>query len=102
VVVGLFGYVYWSTASYVRTRADRGIVAELAILQRAYDMGGRNALVDAITRRMAEKHLHSPLYLLADSSYAPIARNLDAWPPFLKAIKGWNTFTTQEWNASPA
>jgi hypothetical protein len=31
VVIALFSYVYWSTASYVRSRADRGIVAEQAI-----------------------------------------------------------------------
>jgi hypothetical protein len=33
----LFGYVYWSTASYVRSRSDRAIAAEHAILQKAYD-----------------------------------------------------------------
>ena len=81
VVVGLFTYVYWSTSSYVRSRADRGIAAEQAILQRAYDMGGRSALVDAIAQRMAEEHLQTGLYLFADPSYARIAGNLDAWPP---------------------
>jgi signal transduction histidine kinase len=97
VVVGLFTYVYWSTSSYVRSRADRAIAAEQAILQRAYDMGGRSALVDAIAQRMAEEHLQTGLYLFADPSYAPIAGNLDAWPPSLKDAKGWNNFSTQEW-----
>jgi hypothetical protein len=36
-VIALFGYVYWSTASYVRSRSDRAIAAEHAILQKAYD-----------------------------------------------------------------
>src|SRR5882757_9322405 len=35
-VVALFGYVYWSTASYVRDRADRAIAADQAMLQRTY------------------------------------------------------------------
>ena len=34
-VAALFSYVYWSTASYVRSRADRAIAAERAVLQRS-------------------------------------------------------------------
>jgi signal transduction histidine kinase len=96
VVVGLFAYVYWSTASYVRSRADRAIAAEQAILQRAYEMGGRRALLDAIARRMAEEHLQTGLYLLADPAYAPLAGNLKAWPSSLKGAMGWNNFSALE------
>jgi signal transduction histidine kinase len=102
VVVALFSYVYWSTASYVRSRADRAIAAEQAVLQRAYDRGGRGTLVAAITRRVADERLDGGLYLLADPSYAPLAGNLEAWPPSLKDAKGWNTFSTQEWKPDAA
>jgi hypothetical protein len=34
MVIALFNYVYWSTASFVRTRSDRAITAELAMLQK--------------------------------------------------------------------
>src|SRR5262249_1156313 len=54
------------------------------------------ALVDAIAQRMAEEHLQTGLYLFADSSYAPIAGNLDAWPPSLYT-NGWSNFSTREW-----
>lgn len=102
VVVALFGYVYWSTASYVRSRADRAIAAEQAVLQRAYARGGRGTLVAAITHRIADEPLDGGLYLLADPSYAPVAGNLEAWPPSLKDAKGWNTFSTQEWKPDAA
>jgi signal transduction histidine kinase len=102
VVVALFGYVYWSTASYVRSRADRAIAAEQAVLQRAYARGGRGTLVAAITHRIADERLDGGIYLLADPSYAPVAGNLEAWPPSLKDAKGWNTFSTQEWKPDAA
>jgi signal transduction histidine kinase len=102
VVVALFGYVYWSTASYVRSRADRAIAAEQVVLQRAYARGGRGTLVAAITHRIADEPLDGGLYLLADPSYAPVAGNLEAWPPSLKDAKGWNTFSTQEWKPDAA
>jgi signal transduction histidine kinase len=102
VVVALFSYVYWSTASYVRSRADRAIAAEQAVLQRAYDRGGRGALVTAITRRIADERLEGGIYLLADPSYARVAGNLEAWPSSLKDAAGWNTFSTQEWKPDAA
>jgi hypothetical protein len=46
---------------------------------------------------MAEAHLQTGLYLLADPSYAPIAGNLEAWPPSLKNTNGWHTFSAREW-----
>src|SRR5215470_14345258 len=53
-VIGLFSYVYWSTAAFVRSRADRAIAAEQAALLRAYDGAGRSGLVAAIEQRVAE------------------------------------------------
>ena len=46
VVVALFAYVYWSTRSYVLSRADQVIAAEHAHLHKAYESGGRGALID--------------------------------------------------------
>ena len=76
VVVALFGYVYWSTASYVRSRSDRAIAAELALLRRAYDGAGRDGLIAAIEQRIADLRLDGGVYLLADASFAPLAGNL--------------------------
>jgi hypothetical protein len=102
VVLVLFGYVYWSTASYVQSRLDRAITAEQAILQRIYERAGSGALVAAIARRIADERLDGRLYLFADPSYAPVAGNLATWPSALKDAKGWITFSTQEWKPDDA
>jgi signal transduction histidine kinase len=102
VVLALFGYVYWSTASYVQSRLDRAITAEQAILQRIYERAGSGALVAAIARRIADERLDGRLYLFVDPSYAPVAGNLATWPPALKDAKGWITFSTQEWKPDDA
>ncbi len=79
-VFSLFGYVYWSTASFVRAWSDRAIAVEYAELRQAYDEGGRNALAAAITSRAAQRRLDRGTYLLADKSFTPIAGNLNDWP----------------------
>jgi len=95
VVVALFGYVYWSTRSYVLGRADHLIAAERALLHKAYDSGGRSALIAAIERSVADDRDRDWLYLLADPSFAPLAGNLKAWPPELKAGGGLQDFSSR-------
>jgi signal transduction histidine kinase len=90
-VIGLFGYVYFSAASYVRIMSDRDIAAEVALLQKAYGQGGRNALVAAIGERVADERLESGRYLLADASSMPLAGNLKEWPAALKEADGWQS-----------
>src|SRR5207249_220206 len=85
VVVALFGYVYWSTASYVRIRSDQAIKTELVNLQEAFASTGRSGLISAIAQR------EGGVYLLADSSFIPLAGNLEVWPPALKASNRWAT-----------
>jgi len=95
IVLALLGYVYWSTASYVLGRSDRAIEAEHAILREAYDGAGRDRLRALIEQRIARKAFGGGVYLLADSSFVPIAGNLEAWPAALRSIGGWNTFKSQ-------
>jgi signal transduction histidine kinase len=92
VVLALFGYVYWATASYVRSRSDGAIEVERRILQEAYARAGRDGLVSAIERRIAEQRFDG-LYLLADPAFAAIGGNLKAWPLALDRQKGWDSFT---------
>jgi signal transduction histidine kinase len=96
-VIALFGYVYWSTASYVQSRSDRAIAAEQAILQKAYDSAGRAALIAAVAQRIADERFEGGVYLLADPSYEPLAGNLVVWPSGMKGSKGWGTFSASEW-----
>src|SRR5713101_3359821 len=92
LVCALFGYVYWSTASYVRGRSDRAIAAEHVILRQAYDRAGRDGLVATIGQRIAEERFEGGLYLVADASFAPVAGNLKVWPTVLKGSAGWGNF----------
>ena len=79
-VLALFGYVYWSTSTYVLGRADGAIAAEQAALRKVYDSAGRGALVATIAQRVADKSRDGAIYLLTDPSFAPVAGNLEAWP----------------------
>jgi signal transduction histidine kinase len=97
VVCALFGYVYWSTASYVQSRSDRAIAAEHLILRQAYDRAGRDGLAATIGQRIADGRFEGGLYLLADASFAPLAGNLKTWPSILKASTGWGNFSAPEW-----
>jgi signal transduction histidine kinase len=102
VVVALLGYVYWSTASYVRGRSDRAIATEHAILQDAYAKAGRSGLIAAIGQRIAGRYFDGGVYLLADPSLAPLAGNLEAWPSALKGAGGWGDFSVREWKPDAA
>ncbi len=96
VVIALFGYVYWSTAYYVRSRSDNALLSELAILQEAYTGGGRDAVISKIAQRIADDHFKDRVYLLANSAFAPLAGNLQAWPSVVKGANGWADFSTQQ------
>jgi signal transduction histidine kinase len=99
MVIALFGYVYWSTTKFVLSRSDSAIEAERAMLRNVYDRGGRNALTQAIEQRDAVARFQGGIYLLADGSFAPIAGNLNAWPPALKRDGEWAEFKSQPSNA---
>jgi signal transduction histidine kinase len=101
-VAALLGYVYWSTASYLRSRSDQAIATEFAILRDAYAGGGRERLIVTIKQRMAGVHFESGVYLLADSSGAPLAGNLATWPASLKGADGWGNFSAPEWKPDAA
>ena len=101
-VVALFVYVYWSTASFVRGRSDHATRTDLAILQKLHAEGGQKALVAAIAQRLSVDRFAGPAYLLADASFAPIAGNLEAWPPGLNATNPWEIFDAPEWKSDAA
>ncbi len=98
----LLGYVYWSTAGYLRSRSDHLISAERAMLVEAYDSAGRDGLVAAIEGRIAEQRLENGVYLLADASFAVIAGNLQSWPAALRGTAGSGNFRAPEWKPNAA
>jgi signal transduction histidine kinase len=96
VVIVLLGYVDWSTASYVRSRSDHAIAAELTSLQNAFASAGRSGLIAMIPQRIAEQRLEGGVYLLAGPSFAPLAGNLTDWPSAMKGARGWGNFRPQD------
>ncbi|MGB8082807.1 MAG: hypothetical protein WCF83_20380, partial [Pseudolabrys sp.] len=97
IVLTLLGYVYLSTASYVRSQSDSAIKAEQGSLQRVYNRAGRGGLVAMIQQRISDEHFQDSLYLLTDPSFSLIAGNLKAWPAALMDTEGWQNFRAQEW-----
>lgn len=98
----LFGYVYWSTAAFVRADTNRAIAAEFALLSEAYDRGGRDAVIAAMGRHVAARPLEQGAYLLAESSFNTIAGNLDEWPRSLRDGRGFADFAVPRTAAGPA
>jgi signal transduction histidine kinase len=96
VVFALFSYVYWSTASYVRSRSDQAITAEHAVLENAYVSAGRAGLIATIEQRIADRRFEGGVYLLADPSFAPVAGTLKVWPSELSSPEGWGNFYARD------
>jgi hypothetical protein len=74
IVVGLFVFLYLSTASYVLDRADRAIDRDRGGLLAAYAVGGRDELISAINKQAGLRSGRG-IYLLTDAAYAPLAGN---------------------------
>jgi signal transduction histidine kinase len=92
IVSGIFGYVYLSTSSYVRSRSDRAILSEYLNLEGIYERSGRDGLVAVIQQRIVHKSLADNVYLLVDPSLAPLVGNLKGWPSTATAAGGWTEF----------
>jgi signal transduction histidine kinase len=95
-VFALLGYVYWATTDYVRSRCDRAIAADRAVLVQAYGKAGRDALVNLVNQRLAERDFEAGIYLLADPSLTVLAGTLRGWPPALRGVQGWADFAAPE------
>ncbi|WP_426436601.1 sensor histidine kinase [Bradyrhizobium genosp. P] len=91
IVSAIFAYVYWSTASYVRSRADGAVAAEQASLRDTYTRSGRDGLIALIGQRMADKSFAGHVYLLAGPGPVVLAGNLTQWPAGA-AEQGWSEF----------
>ena len=92
VVAALFGYVYWSTTTFVLSRLDTAIATEAARLRDADERGGRDGLTAAIAQRLAEARVGGGVYLLADASFKPIVGNVKQWPAGADETPGWVEF----------
>jgi signal transduction histidine kinase len=98
-LLGLFGYLYWSTLSYIHHRQDSDIAREHALMTYAFAQGGRSALIGAIERRISGRRFDGWTYLLSDGSSAPVG-NLSQWPPALRGEAGRGVFMPEEYPES--
>jgi len=80
ITAAIFAYVYLSTTSYVRSRADREILTEVASLKDAYERSGREGLVALLDAHLADKSFADHVYLLLDQHQRVLAGNLRQWP----------------------
>ena len=90
LLIGLLGYVYCSTASYLRGQADEEIIAELTSLERVYASAGGGGLIAMIRQRIAEDRHGAGTYLLAAQSFELRAGNLGGWPKAATGATGWD------------
>jgi signal transduction histidine kinase len=96
IVSAIFGYVYLSTSSYVRSRSDRAIMADYLSLQGAYERNGRAGLIVLIQQRMTDKSFADGVYILVDPSLATLRGNIKVWPATVAAARGWTEFRAPE------
>jgi signal transduction histidine kinase len=92
ILSSILSYVYLSTSSFVRGRSDRSILAERSELMSAYARTGRDGLISLIRERIADGHRADRIYLLVDTSSAPIAGNIKERPSTVATDVGWTEF----------
>jgi len=96
-ILAIFGYVYRSTAEYVRGQSDAAIRGEFIRLVQAYESLGAEGLVHFIDERVATDYSHQSFYLFAGASNSYLAGNLRLWPVRMSGPSGWANFRTDEW-----
>ena len=101
-ILGIFGYVYWRTAEYVRGQSDDAIAREIVALVGVYDAEGLAGLARAVDGRIAKGMLARGVYLLADPRGAYVAGNLKNWPDNFAGATGLGNFRAAEWKPEAA
>ena len=95
-VLLLFGFIYWSTAGFMRQQADATIEAEIAGLAERYRVDGLNGLTALIEQRLLRAPAGPSVYLFAGPDHRPIVGNLDRWPTTEPDAEGWLGFRLGE------
>jgi len=92
-VLSLLAFIYFSTADLIERQTEATLDAELTGLSEQYEQRGLTGLVQIIAERsMGERRSDETLYLIANSSYRPIAGNLSQWPEAQEIRPGWISF----------
>jgi len=95
-VLLLLGFIYWATVGYMADQTDATIEAEITGLAEQYREGGLANLVNILQQRVERDPDSSSVYLLASSTFTPLAGNIDAWPDVETGSDGWLTFAFKD------
>lgn len=95
-ILGLFGYVYWQAAEYVKAQSDGAIGRELGALMRVHDAQGSSGLALAIGDLVANGS-GDGVFLLTDPTGAYVSGNLKTWPEQLSGAAGTAEFRSAAW-----
>jgi hypothetical protein len=80
-VIVIFGFIYWSTATYMATQTDAAIETEIQALAEHYEKGGIRALRQLIVERVQRQHpTGTTIFLLTNPAYQPLVGNITGWP----------------------
>ena len=96
-VAALFGYVYWSTTTYIKKRYDTMVAADSRELLGTFARTGREGLIRELRSHEATAPADGDVYILAGGDYTPIAGNLKDWPVVARAGDGWVEFSPPNW-----
>jgi signal transduction histidine kinase len=86
------GFIYWATAGYMDREINATIDEEILGLNEQYENRGLGGLTETIGERVSLEANRDAVYLLADSSFRPLAGNLETWPAEPVDDAGWIRF----------
>lgn len=87
----VLGFLYWQVGGVIDAEQRAVVETEVRGFADDYARGSTPALAAAILQRLANPPDRGALYLLAESTGAPIAGNLNRWPPTIAPNSGWTT-----------
>ena len=95
-VIVIFGFIYWSTATYMATQTDAAIETEIQALAEHYEKGGIRALRQLIVERVQRQNpTGTTIFLLTNPAYQPLVGNISGWPKE-NENSGWIDFTLED------
>ena len=79
-LVGVLGFIYWSTSDLIDRQMNKTIHAEIRGLSEQYRDEGLTRLIEVVRERSRRNDDLENVYLLTDPFYRPLAGNLVSWP----------------------
>lgn len=88
-LIGVLGFIYWSTSDLIDRQMNETIEAEIRGLSEQYHDEGLTRLVEVVRDRSSRNDDLQNVYLLTDRLYRPLAGNLENWPQQPRIGRNW-------------